>query len=226
MSSYKTKIIKGHTVKILDTHLKGRGACTGESPEGLGEKNPIQRKWEEKISKIYEEEIPIRERKAFEQGYERGKRETEEKYQQELKKKIAELASIIKEFSMLRHNLIKQTEADIVELSLTMAERILHHEIATQRETICHTLKAAINMMLERDNIIIHLHPEDYRFLMEIKNEFFSQFDGLRNPMFKEDISVSRGGALIITKSGEIDARIDQQFQAMRNTLKSVIDKR
>ncbi|MCX7816612.1 MAG: FliH/SctL family protein [Syntrophales bacterium] len=222
MSLYKTRIIKSHTVKIIDLQSKDGETCTDETPHGSRKKSTLQKEWEERINKIYEEEIPLRERRAFELGYEKGKRETEERYQQQLKRKIDELASIVKELSMLRHNLIKQTEADIVDLSLTMAEKIIHHEIETQRETICHTLKAAINTTLERDNLIIHLHPEDYRFLMEIKNEFFSQFDGLRNPVFKEDISVGRGGALIVTKSGEIDARIEQQLQAMKNTLQSL----
>jgi flagellar assembly protein FliH len=65
----------------------------------------------------------------------------------------------------------------------------------------------------------IRLHPDDFRYIMEIKSDFIRSFDGIKNIVFEEDVSVGRGGALIETVCGEVDARLDQQYNEVKTAM-------
>ncbi|MCX5836181.1 MAG: FliH/SctL family protein, partial [Deltaproteobacteria bacterium] len=56
---------------------------------------------------------------------------------------------------------------------------------------------------------------------MEIKSDFLQHFDGIKNIVFEEDESVRRGGAIIETLFGEVDARLDQQYNEIKTVMVS-----
>jgi flagellar assembly protein FliH len=58
--------------------------------------------------------------------------------------------------------------------------------------------------------------------MIEIKNDFLQSFDGIRNMTFAEDESIQRGGAIIETVCGEVDARLDQQYNEMKAAMTGI----
>ena len=90
--------------------------------------------------------------------------------------------------------------------------------MTTNREVIRGVLKEAIKNISDRENMKIRVHPQDFHFMLEIKSDFLQGFDGIKNIVFEEDESIMRGGAIIETLCGEVDARLDQQYNEI-NTL-------
>jgi flagellar assembly protein FliH len=140
----------------------------------------------------------------------------------EMKKRADALDNVIRELGMMKKRIIDEAEEDIIGLSLHVAEKIVHREIDANREVIHHVLQDAMKNVLDRDNIIIRLHPNDYLYVMEIKTDFLQNFDGLKNVSFQKDETIRQGGAVIETQHGEVDARIDQQFREVRQAVQSI----
>jgi flagellar assembly protein FliH len=73
--------------------------------------------------------------------------------------------------------------------------------------------------VLDKDGITVRLNPEDYRYMMEINPGTIDGFDEIRNMSIVEDNSIRRGGVVIDTSSGEVDARLDQQLHEVRKAM-------
>ena len=67
----------------------------------------------------------------------------------------------------------------------------------------------------------IRVHPQDFQYMMEIKSDFLQNFDGIKNIVFEKDESIQLGGATIETLFGEVDARLDQQFNEIKTLMTS-----
>ena len=93
---------------------------------------------------------------------------------------------------------------------------MIHLEVTTNKDVIHGVLKDAIKSISDRENMKIRIHPQDYRSMLAIKSDFIKGFDGMKNVIFEEDESIQRGGAIIETMCGEVDARLDQQYNEIK----------
>ncbi|HOK06742.1 MAG TPA: FliH/SctL family protein [Syntrophales bacterium] len=166
-------------------------------------------------------EAQAREAAAFARGKEEGLREAREGYRRELQRQVEALGEIVAALAACRRDLVAGAERDILELCLAMARKIIHHEVTTNPEVIRHVLHGAIEQLLDREDMVIRLHPEDHRYLMEIKEDFLRGIDGMKNVILQSDPAVGRGGAVVETRFGEVDARVEEQFEVMRDALRS-----
>jgi len=170
----------------------------------------------ERVKDAFARKIRIAEQECYERGLSDGIRKGRELEKNETLQTLQAMSVIVKEMSALKKNALENLEGEIVQLSLAVAEKVIHLEATTNPEVIRGVLKEAIKNIGDRENMKIRVHPQDFHFMMEIKNDFLQSFDGIRNVIFAEDESIQRGGAIIETVCGEVDARLDQQYNEIK----------
>ena len=163
----------------------------------------------------------LAEQESYEKGLSDGVRKGRELQRNETLQTLQAMASIVKETSTLKKSILENAEQQIVQLSLAIAEKVIHLEVTTNREVIRGVLKEAIKNIGDRENMKIRVHPQDFHFMLEIKSDFLQGFDGIKNIVFEEDESIQRGGAIIETLCGEVDARLDQQYNEIKTLITS-----
>lgn len=134
---------------------------------------------------------------------------------------LQSMTRVIEEIAGLKKKMIEDVEGQIIGLALAVAEKVIQLEVTTNREIVRNVLREAIKSISDRENIKIRLHPQDFHYMVAIKSDFIQNFDGIRNIAFEEDESVQRGGAIIESLFGEIDARLEQQFSEIRKVMAS-----
>jgi flagellar assembly protein FliH len=170
----------------------------------------------ESAKDAFARKIRLTEQKSYERGLSDGIRQGRELEKHEILQTLQAMSVIVREMSALKRITLEKMEEEIVRLSLAVAEKVIHLEAATNREVIRGVLKEAIKGIGDRENMKIRVHPQDFHFMIEIKNDFLQSFDGIRNMTFAEDESIQRGGAIIETVCGEVDARLDQQYNEVK----------
>ena len=65
----------------------------------------------------------------------------------------------------------------------------------------------------------IHVHPNQYEFLLSKKEEILSIFTQDTNLVIYPDSDLSEGSCLIESPTGRIDAGIDTQLTEIKNAL-------
>lgn len=119
-----------------------------------------------------------------------------------------QFAAAIEQISSLSSEIIAQTEKEMVELALEIAKKIVGREVTIDREVALTLVKISLAKLHNRTFAKVLLNPEDYAYLQSHleKADFHGSIE------LVEDRSISLGGCLIQTETGEIDARIESQF--------------
>ena len=218
MKSSGRKVIKSEEVKFLRTP-SGVAPSFNHDP---GDPSLLSDRFDpEKVKDAFTKKVKLIEQKSYEKGLSDGVQKGRELQKNENLQALQAMASIVKETSKLKKCILENAEQQIIQLALAVTEKVIHLEVTTNREVIRCVLKEAIKNIGDRENMKIRVHPQDFHFMLEIKSEFLHDFDGIRNIVFEEDESILRGGAIIETLCGEVDARLDQQFNEIKTVITS-----
>lgn len=129
------------------------------------------------------------------------------------------IAAMTEMIPVIRKDILEKQQEETVKLAIAIAEKILNREVSTHKEVILGVLKTVMKNIAETDGMKIRLHQQDFRYMMEVKKDFLQSFDGVRNVVFEEDASVKRGGALVETMFGEVDARLESQLEEIKKAM-------
>lgn len=117
-------------------------------------------------------------------------------------------ATTIQQVSSLSGGIIAQSETEMVELALEIAKKIVGREVTIDREVALTLVKISLAKLHNRTFAKVLLNPEDFAYIQSHLER--ADFHG--SIELVEDRSISLGGCLIQTETGEIDARIESQF--------------
>ncbi|MEA2663793.1 MAG: flagellar assembly protein FliH, partial [Candidatus Eremiobacteraeota bacterium] len=117
-----------------------------------------------------------------------------------------------------RRKLLEDAEPELVRLALGIAERVLHQQVALDRGVVVEMARTAIARLIERDSVTVRVNPADLERIREHREELVAIGD-IRNLRVVEDQRVGRGGVVVETEAGTIDARIATQLDEARKIL-------
>lgn len=155
-----------------------------------------------------EESKAFIEQAAFEQAQLDARAAIETEVETRLAEMRDELVGTLEKLSNLSSDIIGHAETDLVELSLQIAKKIVRREVTIDREIALTLVRVSLSKLNQRTAAEVHLNPEDLAYVTTHLNSL--DFRGTINLV--GDTSVSHGGCLIHTETGDIDARIESQF--------------
>lgn len=218
------KVIKASSIRIgrqepYETSPESRkvlhGAETfpssGLRKNKLSPADQLQRENEAKIAGIRQ--------KAHEEGMAEGLKRGAAQQKQELAQLVSSLSGLLSELTNVRKEFLSRIENEVLDLSFAIAEKVLNREVAADKEVICTVLRGALSKIVDQEGMRIRVNPEDYRYLTEISREPFPGLEGIKNDMLEEDATIGRGGVVIVSVLGEVDARLDQQMNLLKDAL-------
>lgn len=126
-----------------------------------------------------------------------------------------QLAATIAEISNVKETVAAQAETELVELALEIAKKIVGREVTFDREIAFTLVKVSLSRLQTHAAARVHLHPEDFAFV-QAQRERLNYHGALE---IIEDRSIDLGGCLVKTETGDIDARIDSQFEEIAHGL-------
>ena len=151
---------------------------------------------------------------------EKAEREARLTIESEIEEKTREirenLTRTIREVSVLRDEISERVENDVVVLALEVAKKIVGREVMFDREIALTLVRVSLKKINSRAPLAqIHLNPEDYAYVESRRDQI--DFRGALELV--EDDSISAGGCLVHTETGEVDARIESQFEEIAHGL-------
>lgn len=125
------------------------------------------------------------------------------------------MVDTIAQLTALSADVNARAETGVVDLALHIAKKIVGREVAIDREIALNLVKISLGKLHNRSVAKVHLNPEDLAFVENHSDNF--NFRGTLELV--EDRSISAGGCLIHTETGDIDARIESQFDEIAHGL-------
>ncbi len=121
-----------------------------------------------------------------------------------------------------RTKLIEATEPELARLSVSIAERLIGQEINSNGEFIMSVVRDALKDIKDREQVIIRVAPDDYHLVNADRDTFARMVEGLKNFDLVIDSKVERGGCIIETDLGNIDARLSTQITAIKTAFERI----
>jgi flagellar assembly protein FliH len=159
-------------------------------------------------------------REAYEKGFDQGRRDGLELAHKEMADDVERLGQLLRDLSAYKARICAEAEAQLLELTLALAEVVIRHEVRCRPETVRETLKAALKMAAENGRLTVRLHPDDLENIRQFLPELEQRPGAASRLEFEADSSISKGGCLVETDSGIIDARLEGQLEALRQQLR------
>ncbi|MEJ2099666.1 MAG: FliH/SctL family protein [Desulfobacterales bacterium] len=195
------------------SHFKNSGTdCAVGKPTPDVEETPVQPKGPS-VEEIKEN--------AFQKGFAEGQKVGFESGTKKVDPVINSLHQALVQLQNIRREIYQELEKEVVRLALAIAKKIVCHEVKTTRETVLCVAREALSRVENPAKIKIKLNPEDLQFINDTKSQLSQMLDNVDHIRFEAADSIQRGGCLIETDRGDIDARIEKQFQAIEETFKT-----
>ncbi len=145
---------------------------------------------------------------AYEKGYAEAQTKVAGEVNQAVHDLRARLTQTLLQLEPLYAVIATRAEHDLVRLALEVARKVVHHEVTTDADTVLTLARVALERLHPRALAKVLLHPEDLEFVLAQRQ----QLNNTSTLEFIADPSVGRGGCIVQSEHGDIDARIEQQF--------------
>ena len=146
-----------------------------------------------------------------EKGYGEGKAEVQ---------RLIERTQVVLERAQdKRGEILAETEQEIVDLVLLIARKVIKVISENQRDVIIANVIQALRKVKSKGNVIIRVNMSDMQLATEHKQEFIKLMENANSIQVVEDSSVDKGGCIIETDFGEIDARISSQLAELESKI-------
>jgi flagellar biosynthesis/type III secretory pathway protein FliH len=161
------------------------------------------------IIKEAEDKAVMIENEARQRGYEDG--------MDHARLEISEATEVIKNVanSILgsRQKLVNDIEDNIVSLAVEIAEKVIAEQIKVDPEVVLSVTRKALMVATDRENLVLRINPDDLDVVKNSKEEITSLMDGIRKIEIIPDRRIGRGGVVLETRVGNVDARIQSQLE-------------
>ncbi|HLY09712.1 MAG TPA: FliH/SctL family protein [Planctomycetota bacterium] len=118
-----------------------------------------------------------------------------------------------------RARLRAAAERDLLRLALLVAGKVTKAAIRTGLAVAEGNLRRAIELTARRQELQVRLHPEDVARIEEFLPELRRDFSDVQKIVLEPDPAVGRGGVIVQTREGSVDASIAAQLEEIERGL-------
>lgn len=152
---------------------------------------------------------------GFTQGHAQGRQEEQER----MRPALQSIQSACEALAQLQESLCQQAESAAVQLALAIARKVIAREVAMTPETVVSVAKAALAKVMDSGHVKVIVHPDDIPIIDQQNGDLKGQLDAKCQLYFEGDASIERGGCIVETDFGDIDARLDHQLDRIVGAL-------
>lgn len=149
---------------------------------------------------------------AQKDGYDQGRAQGYDEGKAEVDRLIERTHKILDEVLNRREEILRGTEQQIVELVILMTRKVVKLLSESQRNVVMANVLEALKKVKGRGKVNIRVNLADLKLTTEHAQNFVRQFENVEGVSIHEDSAVDKGGCIVETDFGAIDARIASQL--------------
>ena len=167
-------------------------------------------------SEIEKDEIK---RNSYEEGLKEGKKDGYDSGKEEVNRLIDRSHKILEAVLNRREQILNETEEQIIQLVLLMTRKVVKVMSENQKSVVMANVLTALKKVKARGDVTIRVNLEDVKLTTEHIKDFTEQVESVSGITVVEDSSVEKGGCIVETDFGAIDARISSQLSELESKI-------
>ena len=131
-------------------------------------------------------------------------------------------AALVEAANALREQSAASAEAlerHAVDLALAIAEKMVQAALDVKPERVVDVVRGAMRLLVEREDVAVYVNPVDVDVVRDAIERYAQDSPGGPRVEVLEERRVARGGAVLRTSVGEVDARLETKLEQARTAL-------
>ena len=158
-------------------------------------------------------------KQGHDEGYAEGFKKGEDAAREELKPFLETVEGLVSDLTGFRKDMYDKVEREMVEMVIRLAKKVIHFEFSTRDDAVQEMIRLAVQSVLDRESMVIKINPTDKGYAESFRPELHNLFGDIKNITFEGHSGVERGGCVVETNFGVVDARIDNLEEQMDRIL-------
>ncbi len=138
----------------------------------------------------------------------------------ELADDVAAIHELIASVRAQRHQVIESAEPELVNLAMAVAERVVHEHLAVSPTAVLENVRSALTRLVGREVVTLRVNPADLEIIRQ-QREALASGNDVEHLRVVEDQRVDRGGVVVETDAGTVDAKVATQLREARRALQN-----
>ena len=118
-----------------------------------------------------------------------------------------------------RQEILNETEQQIIELVLLISRKVIKVISDNQKSVVMSNIVHALRKVKGRGDVVIRVNVADLKLVSAHTKDFLQAIESVKNITVLEDTSVDKGGCIVETDFGAIDARISSQLSELEQKI-------
>lgn len=167
------------------------------------------------IEKTHEEYLEQAHQEGYQKGYDTGI----QKGLQEARKVLAQFNTAIQAAVDQRAAILEEARVNVLDLIVKICRKVTFSAIEADPELILKMISGVIDSLVDKTNLKIKVNPQHLPIIEQNIDKFLDSSTSIKEIKIVGDPRVKHGGCFIETPSGDIDARLDSQFEVIKDIL-------
>jgi flagellar assembly protein FliH len=174
-----------------------------------------------KIEQTFTERIAEADKLAYQRGHDQG-------HASGLNEGLTKSREVSQQFSQAicdavdqRQSLLEEAKEQVLALVMQISRKVTHDAINADPEIVAEMIKGVINGLIDPSRLKIKVNPNYLPIIEQNINEFLKSSTAIKDIAIEADPRVTSGGCFIETPGGDIDARLESQFEVVADQLEA-----
>lgn len=175
-----------------------------------------------RLIKEAEDKKVVVDRQAYDEGYNRGLEKAMQEGKDEISRMVERLEKVLSETINKRNEIIESSEEQLINIAILIARKVVKSIAESDRAVILRNVSEALRKIKGRAQVTIRVNIDDMELTTRHKDDFYKMLDNIENVNVLEDPNIERGGCIIETDFGDVDARIVAQLDEIETAIKNI----
>jgi flagellar assembly protein FliH len=156
---------------------------------------------------------------ARDEGYETGYAEGRAAAEREVADLLAFAEGAVREVAETRQQMLDDAEPALVRLAVQVAEKVLQAKLELEPERVADVLRGALRKAYVRNRLTVVCNPDDIALIEAATPSLHEAVGTLGSLELVGDRRIRRGGVIVRTDAGDVDATLDSQLARLREVM-------
>lgn len=163
-------------------------------------------------------------KKGYKEGYDDGYYKGYKEGKEDSKKLISQALDIKKEYIDKRNCLLKDVEKDLIQLVISVYEKVLYEKVEEDEELIVSLILNGIDNLEISQKLTIIVSEGDYEAVKRSKDIILAKASLVDEIDIRINSDMVRGDCVLETSKGNVDVSINNQLKEIKDLLLTIMN--
>jgi len=124
----------------------------------------------------------------------------------------------------MRSQLLDETEEDIINLVISIYEKVIYKKVEEDKELIISLVQNGIKDLEIKGKLTIIVSKDDYEIIQENKKLILAEATLIDEVEIRVDNDMNKGDCILETSKGDVDISISNQLEEIKELIISILN--